>query len=131
MAFGWQPALSGRRGQKKDWQKFNVNPSPLLAFDFTAMKNLEIQQAQGIAGPENAFHVRNPDTGEIFATCKGSRRVNQFETEERARMFAAAPELLQIAKAYRNLLKTMASSEGEVATFEHVEGVILRAEGGK
>jgi hypothetical protein len=44
-----------------------------------------------------------------------------------ARLIAAAPELLQIAKAYRNLLKTMAHTDGEVATFEHIELVIAKA----
>ena len=38
-------------------------------------------------------------------------------------------ELLSIAKAYRNLLRTMAHSDGEVATFHYIENVIARAEG--
>ena len=42
--------------------------------------------------------------------------------------FLASLELLEIAKAYRNLLRTMASTEGEVRTFHHVEGVIAKAE---
>jgi hypothetical protein len=41
------------------------------------------------------------------------------------------PELLKIAKAYRNLLRTMASTEGELATFAHIESVLAKAEGVK
>ena len=41
------------------------------------------------------------------------------------------PELLQIVKAYRNLLRTMASTEGELATFAHIESVLAKAEGVK
>jgi hypothetical protein len=111
---------------------------PLSAFDFTAMKNLEIMQAQGIAGPENAFHVRDAVTGEIFATCKGSRRVNQFETERRAKVFAAAPPM-------RDALEAIATQAALTArTFPNAPGrgdwlqveriaraAILKAEGGK
>lgn len=44
-------------------------------------------------------------------------------------LVAAAPDLLEIAKAYRNLLRTMAHTDGEVQTFQHIESVINRAEG--
>ncbi len=46
-----------------------------------------------------------------------------------ARLIAAAPDLLEIVKAYRNLLRTMASTEGELATFAHIESVLAKAEG--
>lgn len=46
-----------------------------------------------------------------------------------ARLIAAAPEMLEIVKAYRNFLRTMAHTEGEVRTFEHVESIIAKAEG--
>lgn len=46
-----------------------------------------------------------------------------------AALITAAPELLEIAKAYRNLLKTMAHSDGEVDTFQHIENIIAKAEG--
>lgn len=39
-----------------------------------------------------------------------------------------AEELLEIAKAYRNFLKTYAHTEGEVATYEHISEVIAKAE---
>ena len=33
-------------------------------------------------------------------------------------------ELVKIASAYRNLLRTFANTEGEVATFQHIEKVL-------
>lgn len=42
----------------------------------------------------------------------------------------AHEELLRIAKAYRNLLKTMASTDDEVLTFHHIEKVIAKVEQG-
>ena len=53
------------------------------------------------------------------------------ETGANARLIAAAPELLEIVKAYRNLLKTMAHTEGEVRTFQHIECVIAKVERGE
>jgi hypothetical protein len=53
------------------------------------------------------------------------------EFEANARLIASAPELLEIVKAYRNLLRTMASTEGELATFAHIESVLAKAEGVK
>lgn len=41
----------------------------------------------------------------------------------------AHDDLVKIAQAYRNLLKTMAITEGEVATFHHIEDVLSKAEG--
>ena len=38
-------------------------------------------------------------------------------------------ELLKIAEAYRNLLKTSAHTEGEVATYHHIVDVLKRAKG--
>lgn len=49
------------------------------------------------------------------------------EREANARLIAAAPELLLIAIAYRNLLKTMAHTEEEVATFNHINAVVAAA----
>lgn len=49
--------------------------------------------------------------------------------EADATLIAAAPELLKIAIAYRNLLKTMAHTDGEVTTFHHIESVIAKARG--
>lgn len=49
------------------------------------------------------------------------------EQESNARLIAAAPELLTIAVAYQNLLRTSASTDGEIATFHHIESVILKA----
>lgn len=52
------------------------------------------------------------------------------QSKENAHLIAAAPELLQIAKAYRNLLKTMAHTDGEVATYHHINDIITKAEKG-
>lgn len=41
----------------------------------------------------------------------------------------AHDELMRIAEAYRNLLRTAAHTEGEVATFNHIEGVLKIARG--
>ena len=41
----------------------------------------------------------------------------------------AHDDLLSIAKAYRNLLRTAAHTEGEVATFHHINDVLAKAEG--
>jgi hypothetical protein len=57
----------------------------------------------------------------------GKRIATVFDEEE-ARLIAAAPELLEIAKAYRNLLRTAAHTDGEVATFQHIEQVIALGE---
>lgn len=49
---------------------------------------------------------------------------------ERARKLAdASPELLRIAKAYHNFLRTQASSDVAVATFQHIGETISKAEG--
>jgi len=52
---------------------------------------------------------------------------NNSERNANARLIAAAPELLMIAKAYRNLLKTSATTEADVATFQMIEATIARA----
>lgn len=44
-------------------------------------------------------------------------------------VIAQAPDLLRIAKAYRNSLKASAHTDGAVATFHHIESVIAKAEG--
>lgn len=54
---------------------------------------------------------------------------NEETVKANARLILAAPTLFEIAKAYRNLLKTMAHTEGEVATFHHIESVIAKIEG--
>lgn len=46
-----------------------------------------------------------------------------------ATVLAVVLELLTIAKAYRNLLRTSAHTEGEVATFHHIGEIIAKAEG--
>jgi hypothetical protein len=56
-------------------------------------------------------------------------RWNGVGDEANANLVASAPELLKIAYAYRNLLKSMSQSDGEVATFNHIESVLAKAEG--
>ena len=51
------------------------------------------------------------------------------QAEANARLISAAPELLNIAIAYRNYLRTAASTEGECATYSHIEGLIARITG--
>lgn len=46
-----------------------------------------------------------------------------------ARLIASAPELLLIAKAYINLLRTMADTDGLVETFHHIKNLIEKVEG--
>ncbi len=55
--------------------------------------------------------------------------IQHEEDRANARLIAAAPELLGIAEAYRNLLRTMAHTEGEVATFHHIETVLAKIKG--
>lgn len=52
-----------------------------------------------------------------------------MKIKHNSNLIAEAPKLLRIAIAYRNLLKTMASTDGEVATFHHIEEVIAKIEG--
>jgi hypothetical protein len=66
--------------------------------------------------------------GESVKTCEF---IAKTQSEANARLIAASPELLEIVKAYRNLLRTMASTEGELATFAHIESVLAKAEGVK
>ncbi|MBK8871854.1 MAG: hypothetical protein IPN19_12700 [Elusimicrobia bacterium] len=56
-------------------------------------------------------------------------RWNSVGDHANARLIASAPELLEIAYAYRNLLKSMSQSDGEVATFNYIESVLAKAEG--
>jgi len=51
------------------------------------------------------------------------------DAQANARLIAAAPTLLEIAKAYHNLLRTSAHTDGQVATFEHISDVIEQIEG--
>lgn len=53
--------------------------------------------------------------------------INGINHAANARLIAAAPELLTIAVAYQNLLRTSASTDGEIATFHHIESVIRKA----
>lgn len=65
--------------------------------------------------------VRDSHDGVIAGT--------HVDDKANARLIAAAPDLLEIVKAYRNLLRTMASTEGELATFSHIESVLAKAKG--
>lgn len=46
-----------------------------------------------------------------------------------AQLISVAPDLLKIAKAYQNLLKTMAHTEDEIRTYQHIKSVIAKAKG--
>lgn len=50
--------------------------------------------------------------------------------ERDAPLIAAAHKLLLIAKAYRNLLRTMASTEEDLQTYHDIDQIIREAEGG-
>ncbi len=64
----------------------------------------------------------------IAEVCDGLGKANGLkEAQANARLIASAPELLEIAHAYRNLLKSM--SQSTVATFNHIESVLAKAEG--
>jgi hypothetical protein len=52
---------------------------------------------------------------------------NYSERNANARLIAEAPELLKIAIAYRNLLQASATTDSDVATFQHIESTIARA----
>lgn len=56
-----------------------------------------------------------------------SKRESRRLREEHNALANSHHELLSIAEAYRNLLKTMAHTDGEVATFHHIEGVLTKA----
>jgi hypothetical protein len=58
-----------------------------------------------------------------------ARPITVQTTKANAHLIAAAPELLKIAEAYRNLLRSAAHTEGEVATFHHIESVIAKVRG--
>jgi hypothetical protein len=70
--------------------------------------------------PQFGIYSENNDSHRDFITVKGDN------AEANARLIVEAPELLMIAKAYRNLLEKMAATEGQVATFHHIESVIRR-----
>ena len=67
--------------------------------------------------------IKSPDGHIVYFDKSGG----PHETD--ARLIAAAPELLDIARAYHNLLRTMAHTDGEVSTFEHIGEVIAKATG--
>jgi hypothetical protein len=85
----------------------------------------------------NSSHTPGPWTSEdhyvhaeglrFVAVSGGVSSCKESEAFANARLIAAAPELLEIAKAYRNLLRTSAHTDGEVATFHHIESVIAKA----
>lgn len=94
-------------------------------------------EAKHIPGPwvvngdwvEHKEKLGSVETTTTIARCDyvgpiGIRQANQ-------RLIAVAPELLNIAKAYRNNLQYSANTDGEVATFHHIEDVLARAKGGK
>ena len=56
----------------------------------------------------------------------GKRESRRLREEHNALANSHA-ELVLIAQAYRNYLKTMAHTDGEVATFHHIEGALARA----
>lgn len=61
--------------------------------------------------------------------CRLSARENYTAecAEADARLIAAAPDLLKIAQAYHNHLRTAAHTDGQVATYEHIAAVIAKA----
>ena len=75
----------------------------------------------------------HPDTKRLDIVSHGAEFSPSFVAgdilPDDARLIAAAPDLLEIAKAYRNLLRTMAHTDGDIATFHHVETAITQAEG--
>ncbi len=108
-------------------------PSPLT------LPALRVVQAVNLGGmTESAFHIQDPEANAIWATCKGDRWTKESEARRRAELLASLPEvtaerarlrddvaeLRTVAEAYRNLLRTMASTEGECATFRHIEAVL-------
>ena len=56
----------------------------------------------------------------------GKRESRRLREEHNALANSHA-ELVLIAQAYRNYLKTMAHTDGEVATFHHIEWALARA----
>lgn len=77
------------------------------------------------------LNVKGPDGKSICAIVAAAGKVTRPYEEHcsNALLIAASPELLEIAKAYRNLLKTMAHTDGEVATYHHINDVISKIEG--
>lgn len=61
-----------------------------------------------------------------IAACHAGRGA---DAKANARLIASAPELLMIARAYCNHLKTSAQADSEVATYEHIKSVIAKATG--
>ena len=56
----------------------------------------------------------------------GKRESRRLREEHNALANSHA-ELVLIAQAYRNLLKTMAHTDGEVATYHHISDVLAKA----
>ena len=74
-------------------------------------------------------YMVNAEAGTICGPVGGSYYAKRDELAANARLIAAAPDLLKIAQAYRNHLRTAAHTEGQVATFEHISEVIAKATG--
>ena len=70
--------------------------------------------------------VRGP-IGDRIADCNASTGKPDAEKLANARLISAAPELLKIAIAYRNMLQASATTDSDVATFQHIESTIARA----
>ena len=88
-------------------------------------------------GTTPRFHIQGKGGYQIASTTELERHPQAYEEnamrEANAEFIIRAvnnhEELLTIAKAYRNLLKTMAHTDGEVATYHHINDVLAKAEG--
>lgn len=76
------------------------------------------------ADPEAGDRLIINDAGLIIV-----KRPSHEDAAYIVRAVNAHEELVKIAKAYRNLLRAAASTDGEVATFHHIEDVLKKAEG--
>jgi len=78
-------------------------------------------------GHDNIVHIEHEPGASIAQA--GGPTTDIDLAHANARLIAAAPTLLEIAKAYRNLLRTYAHTDGQVATFAHISDVIEQIEG--
>ena len=84
-----------------------------------------MSQSKHTPGPWKVCDCGNCDQTQVI-TLNGKI---EAQNPMQARLIATAPELLEIAKAYRNLLKTMAHTDGEIRTYTHILDTIAKAEG--